>query len=74
MKAMDNIESLNNQEDVNPGSELDKLVNDDEPDTNVKTSGTGGNNAIPAPGTVVIKESDNGKGKIVENRPSHPDN
>jgi len=72
--TMDSIESLNNQEDVNPGTELDKIINDDEPETNVKTSGTGANNPVPTPGTVVIKENDHGDGRIVENRPSKPSN
>ena len=67
------MEQLNNQEDVNPGTELEKLITDEEPETNVKTGGTGANNPVPTPGTIVIKESESGDGRIVENRPSKPD-
>jgi len=49
---------LHNQDDVNPGSELGKIVTKEESDTTVKTDGTGGNRPVQTEGTVVIKEED----------------
>ena len=46
---------LHNQEDVNPSSQLDKLVDDTEEVKNVKTNGTGGNRPVPTAGTITIK-------------------
>jgi hypothetical protein len=47
---------LHNQQDVNPGSELDKVVIDKESDNTPKTEGTGGNRPVQTEGTVIIKE------------------
>lgn len=47
-------EKLKNQEDVNPGTELDKIVDTKEelPETN----GTGANRPVETSGTVVIRD------------------
>jgi len=47
---------LHNQEDVNPGSELDKVVIDQETEATPKTDGTGGNRPVQTESTVIIKE------------------
>lgn len=48
--------SLHNQEDVNPSTQLDKLVNEE--DQLPQTNGTGANRPVPTTGSVVIKEED----------------
>jgi hypothetical protein len=47
---------LHNQDDVNPTSQMDKIVSDDQPDTLPSINGTGGNRPAETEGTVVIKE------------------
>ncbi|WP_432710901.1 hypothetical protein [Pedobacter sp.] len=47
-----------NQEDVIPGSALDKIVDDPEKGNLPKTNGTGANNPVPTDGSVVIKKED----------------
>lgn len=49
---------LHNQEDVNPTSQLDKLVDNTEKVKNVKTNGTGANRPVPTVGTVNIREDE----------------
>lgn len=46
-----------NQEDVIPGSELDKLVNEPEESLPL-TDRTGANHPVPTSGTVIIKNDD----------------
>lgn len=50
--------NLHNQEDVNPTSQLDKLVDDTEEVKKVKTDGTGANRPVPTAGTVSIKKDE----------------
>lgn len=47
---------LHNQDDVNPGSQLDKIVGDEEIDNLPKTDGTGGNRPVQTENTVIIKD------------------
>lgn len=54
----DKIGDLHNQDDVNPTSQLDKLVVDSEEVKEVKTNGTGSNRPVPTAGTVSIKAED----------------
>jgi hypothetical protein len=49
-------DKLHNQDDVNPTTELDKLVNEDKPGDVPETNGTGANRPVPTAGTVIIKE------------------
>jgi hypothetical protein len=49
-------EELHNQDDVNPTSELDKIVTDEQSDIKPSTNGTGGNRPVQTESTVVIKE------------------
>ena len=48
---------LHNQEDVNPTSQLDKIVVEGR-EEEVNTNGTGSNRPVPTSGTVIIKETD----------------
>lgn len=50
--------NLHNQEDVNPTSQLDKLVDGSEEVKKVKTDGTGANRPVPTAGTVNIKKDE----------------
>ncbi|TDQ11392.1 hypothetical protein [Pedobacter metabolipauper] len=50
--------NLHNQEDVNPGSALDKLVKDTDADDLPDTNGTGSNRPVPTSGSVIITDSD----------------
>ncbi|MEJ7559451.1 MAG: hypothetical protein WKF66_14170 [Pedobacter sp.] len=49
-------EKLHNQDDVNPTSQLDKIVVDEKSEAIPNTNGTGGNRPVQTEGTVVIKE------------------
>jgi hypothetical protein len=48
---------LHNQDDVNPTSQLDKIIVEGA-DEDVNTNGTGSNRPVPTSGTVIIKETD----------------
>jgi hypothetical protein len=47
---------LHNQDDVNPGSQLDKIVGEEEQDTLPNTNGTGGNRPVQTENTVIITD------------------
>ena len=47
---------LHNQDDVNPTSQLDKIVSDENVENQPKTDGTGGNRPVQTEGTVIVKE------------------
>jgi hypothetical protein len=47
-----------NQEDVIPGSALDKIVEHPEEENLPDTNGTGANKAVPTESSVVIKKDD----------------
>jgi len=47
---------LHNQDDVNPTTQLDKIVTGEEQDNQPKTDGTGGNRPVETDGSVIIKE------------------
>jgi hypothetical protein len=49
-------DKLHNQEDVNPTTQLDKLVREDKPEDLPETNGTGSNRPVPTSGTVIIKK------------------
>lgn len=57
---MENQENDNrqNQEDVIPGSALDKIVEDPEKENLPGTNGTGSNKPVPTDGSLVIKKDD----------------
>lgn len=48
--------NLQNQEDVNPTTQLDQIVNDPDQENLPETNGTGSNRPVPTDGTVIIKE------------------
>lgn len=52
------IKDLKNQEDVNPTTQLDKIVKDDERENMPDTNGTGSNRPVPTSGTVIIKDDE----------------
>jgi hypothetical protein len=56
METQSNNE-LHNQEDVNPSTQLDKLVTEDKEQL-PETNGTGANRPVPTVGSVVIKEDE----------------
>jgi len=47
---------LHNQDDVNPTTQLDKIVIDEDADNQPKTEGTGGNRPVQTDGSVIVKE------------------
>ncbi len=47
-----------NQEDVIPGSELEKMINEPEEQSAPETNGTGSNKAVPTSGSVIIEIKD----------------
>jgi hypothetical protein len=47
---------LHNQDDVNPSSQLDKLIIEEESDNMPKVDGTGGNRPVQTESTVIIKD------------------
>ena len=47
---------LHNQEDVNPGSELEKMVNGDAEEQLPSTNGTGSNNPVPRQESLIITD------------------
>jgi hypothetical protein len=49
-------EKLHNQDDVNPTSQLDKILGEEQPKNLPNTNGTGGNRPVQTESTVVIKE------------------
>ena len=52
----ENIGDLKNQEDVNPTSQQDKIVNEKDEEAIPNTNGTGSNHPIPTSGSLVIKK------------------
>jgi len=52
------IKDLKNQEDVNPTTQLDKLVENTEDENLPDTNGTGANRPVPTSGSVIIKDDD----------------
>lgn len=54
----ENTKDLHNQDDVKPGSELEKLVNDEHDGHAPVTKGTGANNAVPREDSLIIKDED----------------
>lgn len=55
MEEQDNAK-LHNQDDVNPTTQLDQLVNKSEEEKLPDTNGTGSNRPVQTEGTVVIKK------------------
>jgi hypothetical protein len=55
MENQSNTE-LHNQEDVNPGSQLDKIIREEKLDNSLNTNGTGSNRPVETESTVIIKE------------------
>ena len=51
-----NSDKLHNQEDVNPTSQLDKLVQDGSSEDLPDTTGTGSNRPVPTSGTLIIEK------------------
>jgi len=49
-----------NQEDVNPTSQQDKIANKTDEEAVPVTNGTGSNNPVPTSGTLIIKSEDEG--------------
>ena len=49
-------ENLHNQGDVNPGSELEKIILEKDDDKLPITEGTGGNKPVQTESSVVIKD------------------
>ncbi|WP_432712736.1 hypothetical protein [Pedobacter sp.] len=49
---------LKNQDDVNPSSQFDKIVGQQEDESLPVTNGTGANNPVPTSGTLIIKSDD----------------
>lgn len=47
---------LHNQDGVNPGSQLDKIIGEEEQDNLPKTDGTGGNRPVQTENTVIITD------------------
>lgn len=47
-----------NQEDVNPTSQQDKIANETDQEAVPITNGTGSNNPVPTSGTLIIKPED----------------
>lgn len=52
------IQDLKNQEDVNPTTQLDKLVKNTEDENLPDTKGTSSNRPVPTSGSVIIKDND----------------
>ncbi|MES2829506.1 MAG: hypothetical protein V4687_15200 [Bacteroidota bacterium] len=47
---------LHNQEDVNPGAQLDKIIVTDDDSSAPKTDGTGSNKPVQTEGSIIITE------------------
>jgi hypothetical protein len=56
MMDEENKGDLHNQEDVNPGSELGKLVDENDEEQLPLTNGTGSNNPVPREGSLIIRD------------------
>lgn len=54
----EDINKLHNQEDVNPTTQLDQLVEEEQSENLPDTNGTGSNRAVYNAGTVIIKEGE----------------
>jgi len=61
-----------NQDDVNPGSRLEQLVNQEDSENLPETNGTGSNRPVPTTGTVIIKDEDNDNEEDSSDIPSAP--
>lgn len=60
MEEQDNAK-LHNQDDVNPTTQLDHLVDENDKEKLPDTNGTGSNRPVQTEGTVIIKEEDSTK-------------
>ena len=69
---MEEIEKKHNQGDVNPTTQQDKILqikeegSSDEPIPD--TGGTGSNHPVPAAGTVIVKEGEDGRHQVENNQ------
>ncbi len=68
-----NKNNLHNQDDVNPTTQLDQIVNDDGQDNLPETNGTGSNRPVPTSGTVIVKEGADEEDHMVKNNPEQPE-
>jgi len=66
------LNKQHNQDDVNPGSRLEQLVNQDDSENLPETNGTGSNRPVPTTGTVIIKDEDNDNEEDSSDIPSDP--
>ena len=66
------LNKQHNQDDVNPGSRLEHLVNQDDSENLPETNGTGSNRPVPTTGTVIIKDEDNDNEEDSSDIPSDP--
>ena len=66
------LNKQHNQDDVNPGSGLEQLVNQDDSENLPETNGTGSNRPVPTTGTVIIKDEDNDNEEDSSDIPSDP--
>ncbi len=57
---MENQEPIKpqNQQDVNPGSQLDIILNDTDQPSMPETNGTGSNKSVPTTGSVIIESKE----------------
>jgi len=58
MMENQDISKPQNQEDVNPTSQQDKIANETDQEAVPVTNGTGSNNPVPTSGTLIIKSED----------------
>jgi len=66
------LNKQHNQDDVNPGSGLEQLINQDDAENLPETNGTGSNRPVPTTGTVIIKDEDNDNEDDSSDIPSDP--
>ena len=66
------LNKQHNQDDVNPGSGLEQLVNQDDSENLPETNGTGSNRPVPTTGTVIIKDEDNDNEEESSDIPAGP--
>ena len=69
---MKEIEKKHNQGDVNPTTQQDKLLhikeNEDSEEPIPLTNGTGSNRPVPASGTVIVRDGDEGEHQVENNQ------
>jgi len=66
------LNKQHNQDDVNPGSGLEQLVNQDDSENLPETNGTGSNRPVSTTGTVIIKDEDNDNEEESSDIPAGP--